>query len=147
MLNFHETTFLHFVFASQFPNNFIILPREKLQKASKGLPRGLKVYPQKERLDLRTYCKLQGSRDMLPQKICQIQGFRNAMSCIFRRPFLHVVNKYEGKCNSQLFLKSKKMTPSRRKLRAKDEMPTLQSGKLYTNNYNVKDLSIILVEW
>ena len=46
-----------------------------------------------------------------------------------------------------MFLNSKKMTPSRRKLKAKGEMPTLQSGKLYTNNYNVKDLSIILVEW
>ena len=43
------------------------------------------------------------------------------------------------------FLNSKKMTPSRRKLKATGEMPTLQ--KLYTNNYNEKDLSIILVEW
>ena len=45
-----------------------------------------------------------------------------------------------------MFLNSKKMTPSRRKLKAKGEMPTLQTSK-YTNNYNAKDLSIILVEW
>ena len=59
----------------------------------------LKMYARKSRLDLWRYCKLGRSAvGMLPQKIFQISGLRNAISCVFRRKFS--VNKYEGKRNS-----------------------------------------------
>ena len=59
----------------------------------------LKVYARKEMLDLRRHRKLVGSGGMVPHKIFQIWGLRNAISCVFRGTFS--VNKYEGKCNNK----------------------------------------------
>ena len=59
----------------------------------------LKVYARKERLDLQRHRKLAGSGDMVPHKIFQSQGLRNAITCVFRGTFS--VNKYEGKCDNK----------------------------------------------